>query len=77
MAEIPTNEYFPETDEKLTLFEKYYNKVIKPSSKEVIKNFPSRSAKLRFATRNKNKFIYPKSLIHKFQRYLEIEALNV
>ncbi len=69
--------YFPETDEKLTLFEKYYNKVIKPSSKEVIKNFPSRSAKLRFATRNKNKFIYPKSLIHKFQRYLEIEAFNV
>ena len=69
--------YFPETDEKLTLFEKYYNKVIKPSSKEVIKNLPSRSAKLRFATRNKNKFIYPESLINKFQRYLEIEAFNV
>ena len=36
--------------------DKYRNKVIKPSSREIQINPRSRSAKLRFATRNQNKF---------------------
>ena len=70
--------YFPERDDTDTiLFEKYTNKVLKPSKGEVAKNQPSRSAKLRFATRNHNKFVYPTLLIKKFSKYLDLEAINV
>ena len=60
----------------LLLFKKYFNKVIKPSIKEINKNFPSRSAKLRFAVRSNNTFIYPVDLVNKFKKYLNIEAIN-
>ena len=70
--------YFPESkDFKSILFEDYKNKVLKPTKEEIIKNSRSRSAKLRFATRSKNKFEYPKDLIKKFKRYLDLEAINV
>ena len=59
------------------LFEKYKNKIIKPSADEININNPSRSAKLRFAIRSKNQFIFPLSLIKKFNRYLEVESDNV
>ena len=38
-------------------------------------NNPSRSAKLRFAIRSKNKFIYPINFIKKFSKYLNINPL--
>ena len=67
--------YLPENENKNSiLFENYTNKVIKPSFEEISKNKPSRSAKLRFAIRNKNKFSYPSLLIERFNKYLEIEA---
>ena len=70
--------YFPEDNsENLILFEKYTNKVIRPSKKEIKKNNPSRSAKLRYAIRSKNEFIFPNNLIKKFSRYLDIEAIYV
>ena len=70
--------YLPEDDKNnLILFEKYENKIIKPSNEELDKNNPSRSAKLRFAVRNKNQFIFPKDLLKKFNRYLEIERTHV
>ncbi len=70
--------YLPDNDyEDLALFEKYSNKVFKPSKSEIIKNNRSRSAKLRFAIRSRNKFTYPSSLLKKFNKYLEIEATNV
>ncbi len=70
--------YFPDHDRtNTTLFEIYKNVTLKPSKEEVSKNFPSRSAKLRYAVRNKNKFIYPKDLIHKFRNYLELESSYV
>tara|TARA_Y100000591_G_C21836873_1_gene703087 strand:- start:480 stop:1490 length:1011 start_codon:yes stop_codon:yes gene_type:complete len=70
--------YLPDNDyEDLALFEKYSNKVFKPSKGEIIKNNRSRSAKLRFAIRSRNKFTYPSSLLKKFNKYLEIEATNV
>tara|TARA_X000001036_G_C20691716_1_gene809639 strand:+ start:2184 stop:3194 length:1011 start_codon:yes stop_codon:yes gene_type:complete len=59
------------------LFENYNKKAFKPSINEIKKNNPSRSAKLRFATRSKNKFIYPTNLFSKFNKFLDIEANNV
>ena len=70
--------YFPEDDEnKYFLFENYNKKVFKPSRNEMIKNKPSRSAKLRFAIRSKKEFSYPSNLFQKFEKYLNIEAKNV
>ena len=59
------------------LFEKYINKIIRPSKREIDKNNSSRSAKLRFATRSDDPFIYPANLIKKFKIYLDLEATNV
>ena len=70
--------YLPEQDESsIALFEKYKNKVLKPTKKEIDLNSRSRSAKLRYAIRSKNKFIYPNELIKKFKIYLDLEATNV
>ncbi len=70
--------YLPEN--KVTngpLFEEYRNKIVRPTKQEIEKNKRSRSAKLRFATRSNNKFEHPKDLIKKFQKYLDLEAINV
>ena len=48
-----------EKDNEIYLFEEYKNKVFKPKNNEINQNPPSRSAKLRYAIRNKNKFFYP------------------
>ena len=70
--------YLPEESvDNLVLFEKYINKIIKPSKEEIRNNNPSRSAKLRFAVRSKNDFFYPKIFFQKFNKYLRIEAYNV
>ncbi len=70
--------YFPENkDLNISLFDKYKNKILKPSNKEIIKNPPSRSAKLRYAIRNENEFIYPNELVNKFKRYLDLERSHV
>ena len=59
------------------LFDEYKNKVYRPSKQETDKNNRSRSAKLRFAIRSNNQFEYPKELIKKFKKYLDLEAINV
>jgi 16S rRNA (cytosine1402-N4)-methyltransferase len=70
--------YFPEQDDKsISLFTEYKNKVLKPSNKEIVQNNRSRSAKLRYAVRSKNKFSHPDELIEKFKIYLDLEAINV
>jgi len=70
--------YLPEnSDKKIALFEEYKNKIIKPKKSEIEKNNRSRSAKLRFAIRTKNKFIYPNDLMNKFKGYLDLEAIDV
>ncbi len=69
--------YFPENRKNLPLFENYNKKVFKPSPNELLKNNPSRSAKLRFAVRSGNSFIYPTDLLKKFSKYLDLEALDV
>ena len=70
--------YLPENkDSNISLFDKYKNKIFKPSNLEIIKNPPSRSAKLRYATRSKNKFIYPNELVNIFKKYLDLERSHV
>jgi 16S rRNA (cytosine1402-N4)-methyltransferase len=70
--------YFPENrDINTSLFDKYKNKIFKPSDKEIVKNSPSRSAKLRYAIRSSNDFIYPHELIKNFERYLDLESSHV
>jgi len=70
--------YLPEDGEnEFFLFESYNKKLFKPSKNEIIKNKPSRSAKLRFAIRSKKEFRHPSNLFQKFEKYLNIEAKNV
>ena len=70
--------YLPENDNSdISLFEKYKNKIFKPYIVEINKNLPSRSAKLRYAIRNRNKFIHPNGLENKFKKYLDLESSNV
>ena len=69
--------YLPEENNNSTaLFNEYKNKVVKPTKKEIDQNNRSRSAKLRYATRSKNKFSFPHELIKKFKNYLDLEAIN-
>ncbi len=66
--------YLPEDNNTACfLFEKYNKKVIKPTSHEIKINNPSRSAKMRFAIRSKNQFLFPQNLFKKFSNYLDIE----
>ena len=70
--------YLPENKiSKLILFDEYKNKVFRPSKREIEHNYRSRSAKLRFATRSNNKFEYPQNIIKKFQKFLDLEAIDV
>ena len=69
--------YQPEENYENYLFENYNKKVIKPSTTELRKNNPARSAKLRVAIRSKNKFIFPSDIFDKFSKYLNVEAFNV
>ena len=66
--------YMPsQSNQKNTFFEKYKNSFLKPSEEETIKNPASRSAKLRYAIRTDQSFIYPIEFKEKFKRYLDIE----
>ena len=70
--------YLPEAkDTEIALFEKYKNIALRPSKKEIFQNSRSRSAKLRFAIRSRNKFEYPNGLIKRFKNYLDLESINV
>ena len=70
--------YLPDNDILDTsLFNDYKNNVLRPSKKELEKNIRSRSAKLRFAVRSANKFEYPNGFTKKFEKYLNLEAINV
>ena len=44
---------------------------------EISENNPSRSAKLRYAIRSKNNFVYPNELYNQFKNYLELEDTYV
>ena len=65
--------YYPDLPKEKPLFENYKNKIIIPGEKELKINSPSRSAKLRFATRNESDFFYPKEFKKKFMNYIDLE----
>ena len=68
------NKYRPEIiNDKKSLFSTYKNKVRRASDDELIINPRSRSAKLRFATRNKNTFYDPQELKIKFKKLINLE----
>ena len=69
---LPENEFIGKI-----LFDEYKNKILRPTKKEITQNIRSRSAKLRFAIRSKDKFEYPIALTKKFKKYLELESINV
>ena len=70
--------YLPEEKVLETaLFDEYKNKVFRPSKKEIDLNIRSRSAKLRCAIRSNNRFEYPKEILKKFKKYLDLESINV
>ncbi len=72
------NKYSPElTSSKVSLFKAYKNKIFRASKNEITENPRSRSAKLRFAIRNKNNFNEPKDLRIKFRRLTDLENKNV
>ena len=69
--------YLPEDRvNKLVFFKDKKSNLMKPSEKEIKENPPSRSAKLRFATRNEDDFLDPKIFKKKFKKYLDLESLN-
>ncbi len=69
--------YLPKLNKTdIRLFDCPTKKIISPSEKEVLINFPSRSAKLRYGLRNNKKFFFPKELTEKFKHYLEIERIG-
>ena len=70
--------YLPDQDySSNALFTDYKNKFLKPTKKEIDRNSRSRSAKLRYAIRSKNKFSHPDELVKKYKIYLDLEAIHV
>ena len=70
--------YLPDQDHSSNaLFTDYKNKFLKPTKKEIDRNSRSRSAKLRYAIRSKNKFSHPDELIKRYKIYLDLEAIHV
>ena len=68
--------YLPKTGEKENLFRLGNKKPIIPSNKELKTNPPSRSAKLRFAIKEKDIPDFEKEILEKFNYLLEIENLS-
>ncbi len=68
-----SNKYLPESDNNLSLFNDYKNKIIKATSNELTVNPRSRSAKLRVATRSTEKFVEPRELRNKFKHLTDLE----
>ncbi len=75
---LKPSRYLPEDSaNKLIFFQDKKNNLLRPTEEEIKKNPPSRSAKLRFATRNNLDFSYPEILKKKFKKYLDLESINV
>ena len=68
--------YMPKIDEEDNLFKIVNRKPIVPSNKELEENILSRSAKLRFAIKEKNVLNFEKEILKKFNYLLEIENLS-
>ena len=68
-----SSRYLPRNNKKNNILFEKFNKVIKPSQKEISLNPPSRSAKLRYAIRCKNNFEFPNDFFESFEKYTNLE----
>ena len=68
--------YMPKSDEKTNLLKLNKKKPITPSEKEIYENPPSRSAKLRYAIKNKNFYDFETDIFDKFRYLLDIENFS-
>ena len=71
-----TSRYFPLQNNNNKLFKLISKKAITPSINEININRPSRSAKLRYATKIDNIDNFEKDFVKKFSKLLEIENLS-
>jgi 16S rRNA (cytosine1402-N4)-methyltransferase len=69
--------YLPIKENKSSLFKFFSKKPLTPDSKELKENIRSRSAKLRYAIRNKNSNSNYEEFIKKFENYFNIERIRV
>ncbi len=65
--------YVPKIDQPDTIFKMVEKKPKKPSSKEIIENAPSRSAKLRYVIKKENFYNFETDIIDQFQYLIDIE----
>ena len=69
--------YLPIKKNKSTLFKLISKKPLMADSIEINKNIRSRSAKLRYAVRNDNSFVYPNEFKDRFINYFELESAGI
>ena len=69
--------YLPLDNNKLILFKLLSKKARIPNDKEISNNISSRSAKLRYAIRSNNSFLYPKEFYKKFENYFKLEEIRL
>ena len=65
--------YFPFNEKKSFLFKSISKKALIPDKSEIVKNYNSRSAKLRYGVRNSNSFYYPQEFKNEFINYFKLE----
>ena len=70
-----SSRYLPRNNKKNNILFEKFNKVIKPSQKEISLNPPSRSAKLRYAIRCENNFEFPNDFFESFEKYTNLEKV--
>ena len=70
-----TSRYLPRINKKNNILFEKFNKIIKPSKKEINTNPPSRSAKLRYAVRYKSNFEFPNEFFESFKKYTNLEKV--
>jgi len=68
--------YVPKSDEKVNLFKMINKKPIIPSEKEINKNPPSRSAKLRYVIKKEDFYDFETDIMDKFRNLIEIENFS-
>jgi len=68
--------YMPKDEEQVNLIKMINKKPIIPSEKEINKNPPSRSAKLRYAIKKENFYDFQTDILDKFNNLIEIENFS-
>jgi len=68
--------YVPKTDEQINLFTLINKKPIIPTSNEINKNPPSRSAKLRYVIKKEDFYDFETDILNKFSNLIEIENFS-